>query len=51
MTNSNNKDVLDWEDLSPEDQERADQLMQELNQLFKKYTEGDKACDDSTLND
>ncbi len=43
------KDILDWEELSPQDQARAEELMNELNQLFNKYTqEDDKPCEDFT---
>ncbi len=46
------KDVLDWDELSPQDQARAEELMNELNQLFNKYTQEDyKPCEDSTSTD
>ena len=51
MTN-NNDDVLDWDELSPEDQIKAELLMKELNNLFNKYTkEEEKPCEDSTSGD
>lgn len=49
---SNDNEILDWDDLTPEDQAKADSLMQELNTLFSKYIkEEDKPCDSSTLDD
>jgi hypothetical protein len=54
MTAKNNDDgVLDWDELSRPDQIRAEQLLRELHQLFRKYenrTEED-SCEDSTLTD
>jgi hypothetical protein len=32
-----NKDIIDWEDLSPEDQDKAEQLLAELNTMFSRY--------------
>jgi hypothetical protein len=31
------RDVLDWDDLSPEDQNRAEELLKELNNMFSRY--------------
>ena len=52
MTAKNNNDgVLDWDQLSRSDQIKAEQLLRELHQLFRKYenieTEDDP-CEDST---
>ncbi len=42
-------DILDWEDLTPEDQNRAEELLRELNQLFNKYNKKEEQrCEDST---
>jgi hypothetical protein len=34
-------DVLDWDDLSEEDKQRAEELMREMNKIFDKYTKKD----------
>jgi hypothetical protein len=39
MSKNSDEGVLDWDDLSQEDQIRAEQLMNELNNLFKKYSD------------
>ncbi len=45
-------EILDWNDLTPEDQHRAEELLKELNQLFNKYDQKeDEPCQDSTLDD
>ena len=44
------KDVLDWEDLSPEDQAKVEELYQELNAVFNKYVRNEP-CEDSTSTD
>jgi hypothetical protein len=44
MTEDDN--VLDWDQLSQEDQEKAEGLLKELNKLFKKYDK-EKECEDS----
>lgn len=53
MTSRNsNKEVLDWDELEPEDQKRAEELLNELNNLFVKYSKKEEpACEDSTLDD
>lgn len=52
MSKHNENGVLDWDRLSPEDQDRAEYLMLELNKLFNKYlVEEDKPCEDSTSNE
>lgn len=44
------KDVLDWDDMSAEDQANAMDLLSQLNSLFDKYAEKDDVeCEDSTL--
>lgn len=50
---SNSKDVLDWEDLPPEDQARAEELLQELNKLFDRNLKkkDEVNCEDSTSED
>lgn len=48
MTNADGE-ILDWDDLSKEDQERAEQLLKELNNLFRKYDTKEELCEDSTL--
>jgi hypothetical protein len=45
------KNVIDWEDLTPEDQRKAEELMHELNNLFKKYDPKEENCEDSTSTD
>lgn len=46
-------DVIEWEQLSRTDQIRAEELLQELNDIFNKYSERErqKSCDDSTSKD
>lgn len=49
-----NKDILDWEELSPEDQNRVHAILGELNEIFKQYDEKkevQKPCDDSISED
>lgn len=53
MTNEDDA-VLNWDDLDPADQVRAQKLLQEFNKLFKKYEQlekEDKSCEDSTLSE
>jgi hypothetical protein len=47
------KDYLDWEDLTEEDQQRAEFLLAELHKLFDKYNEPgeEESCENSTLSD
>jgi hypothetical protein len=50
MTNEDN--ILDWDQLSTEDQNRAEELLRELNQLFNKYEpKEEKPCEDSIWNE
>ncbi len=50
MTEESN--ILDWDDLTPEDQARAESLLEELNNMFKRYNKKeDLPCDDSTSTD
>jgi len=44
-------EVVDWDDMSEEDKQYAQDLLKELNLLFDKYTERDDPCEDSTLKD
>jgi len=46
-----NNDYLDWEELDSKDQERVNDLLGELDEIFRKYSlrREDKSCDDSTL--
>lgn len=45
-------EILDWEELSPEDKDKVSNLMKDLNELFTKYTkEEDKPCENSTSED
>ncbi len=45
-------DILDWEELTPDDQNRAEELLRELNQLFNKYNKKEnEPCEDSTLDE
>lgn len=38
-------EVIEWDDLSDEDKSRAEQLFQELQELFNKYpTKKEEAC-------
>jgi TRAP-type C4-dicarboxylate transport system substrate-binding protein len=47
MTNSDG--VLDWDSLSDEDKARVQQLHDELQELFNKYTKKEEEpCEDST---
>jgi hypothetical protein len=42
------KDILDWEELSQSDQLRAEELLNELNNIFNKYRpKENEACEDS----
>lgn len=44
--------VLDWDQLSQEDQKRAEELLRELNKLFNKYEpKEEKPCEDSISNE
>lgn len=44
-----NSDVFDWEDLKPEDQERVNEIIEELHKMFNRYVKRDDECqDDST---
>jgi hypothetical protein len=47
------KDVLDWEDLPPEDQRRAEELLKELSDLFDRNFQKKEeiTCEDSTSDD
>ena len=48
----NDDNVLDWDQLSTDDQQRAEDLLKELNQLFNKYeTKEEKSCEDSISNE
>lgn len=40
------KDILDWEDLSPDDQKRAEELLLELNTMFSKYDNKDEPVEE-----
>jgi hypothetical protein len=53
MAKSNEPDhpVIDWDDMSEEDRARTHELLQELNEMFDKYTERDDGCEDSILSD
>jgi hypothetical protein len=51
MPQKDNDGVLDWEDLSPKDQQRVNDMLKELNEIFKQYTEREEPCDDSTSSD
>lgn len=49
MPPTDNEGVLDWDDLSKPDQLKAEQLLKELNALFKKYSDPkEDKCEDST---
>lgn len=43
-----NEDVLDWDDLSDEDKQRVNEMLQELNDIFRNYKEREDPCEDST---
>ena len=36
--------VIDWDDMTPEDQANAMDLLMQLNRLFDKYTERDDSA-------
>jgi hypothetical protein len=45
-------DVLDWDDLSDEDKQKAMEFIAELNKIFDKYpAKEDVECEDSILDD
>jgi len=48
-----NDGVLDWDDLSASDKIKAQELMNELHELFKKYDtpKEDESCENSTSTD
>ena len=45
------KDIVDWEDLSPEDQNRVNEMLSELNEIFDSYAKKDEECEDSISED
>jgi hypothetical protein len=46
------KEFLDWDDMTEQDKEYAQNLLNQLNDLFDKYNEKeDPECEDSTLKD
>lgn len=42
-------DVIDWDEMSDEDKQYAQKLLQELNLLFDKYTEKEDPCTDDSI--
>lgn len=44
-------ELVDWEDLSVEDQQKAQELLKELNLIMDKYTKGETECENIASTD
>ncbi len=45
------KDIVDWDELSAEEQAKAQKYLDELDILFDKFTGREDKCENSTSND